>query len=113
MSNYITARIFRYNPDTDQQPYFKDYKIRANGQISVLALLERIHRELDQTISFRSYCCGLQMCKSCLMKINHKKQFACLTVVKPGEEIIVEPATYPGHHVKDLVVQSKDRGSPI
>jgi succinate dehydrogenase/fumarate reductase-like Fe-S protein len=108
MVDYITAKIFRYDPDTDQEPYFKEYRVTTDEQMSVLVLLDRIQKELDQTISFRSYCCGLQMCKSCVMKINHKKQFACLTVVKPGEEIIVEPAIYPEHHVKDLVVQGKD-----
>ena len=108
MADYITAKIFRYDPDTDKEPYFKDYRIESDEQMTVLILLDRIQKELDQTISFRSYCCGLQMCKSCLMKINHKKKFACLTVVKPGDEVTIEPPAYPEGHVKDLVVKDKE-----
>ena len=108
MGDYITAKIFRYDPDTDKEPYFKAYKVEADEQMTVLILLDRIQKELDQTLSFRSYCCGLQMCKSCLMKINHKKKFACLTTIKPGEEVTVEPPTYPAGHVKDLVIQDKE-----
>ncbi len=109
MGDYITAKVFRYDPDRDEKPYFKSYRVEADGQMSVLVLLDRIQREMDQTISFRSYCCGLQTCKSCLMKINNKKQFACMTVVQPGEEVVLEPVTYPDNHLKDLVVRASDK----
>ena len=105
MGDYITAKIFRYDPDTDKEPYFKVYRVESDEQMTVLILIDRIQKELDQTISFRSYCCGLQMCRSCLMKINHKKKLACLTLVKPGETVLLEPASYPDFHVKDLVVK--------
>jgi len=39
------------------------------------------------------------------MKIDHKKKYACLTWVKPGEKVTVEPLTYPAGHIKDLVTQ--------
>ena len=42
------------------------------------------------------------------MKINGKKSFACITIVKPGERIVVEPASFPLLHVKDLVVAMAD-----
>jgi succinate dehydrogenase/fumarate reductase-like Fe-S protein len=108
MNTSITANIFRYDPDTDEKPYFKEYKIITDHKTSVLVLLDHIHREMDQTLSFRNYCCGLQMCRSCLMKINHKKSFACLTLITPGEEVVIEPATYPDDHIKDLVVRIKE-----
>jgi succinate dehydrogenase/fumarate reductase-like Fe-S protein len=37
--------------------------------------------------------------------VNKKKRYACLTLVKPGERIVIDPATYPDLHIKDLVVQ--------
>ena len=107
MGGQITARVFRYDPDTDRAPYFKEYNVSADEKMSVLVLLDRIHKEIDQTLSFRSYCCGLQMCRSCLMKINDKKKFACLTLVKPGDEVTLQPVSYPEGHVKDLVIQIK------
>jgi len=110
MAGQITAKVFRYDPDTDRAPYFKEYKVGADEEMSVLVLLDRIQKEIDQTLSFRSYCCGLQMCRSCLMKINDKKRFACVTLVSPGEETVIEPASYPDRHIKDLVVETGDEG---
>jgi succinate dehydrogenase/fumarate reductase-like Fe-S protein len=103
MSDHITAKVFRYDPDKDDTPYTKEYRVNANENMTVLVLLDRIHQELDETLSFRHYCCGLQMCKSCLMRINSKRKFACLTQVEPGDEIVIEPVTYPENHIKDLV----------
>jgi len=103
MNNQITAIVFRYDPERDEKPYYDEYRVEAEEEISVLILLNRIHNEIDPTLSFRSFCCGLQMCRSCLLKINHKKRFACMTPVKPGEKVTIEPALYPDGHVKDLV----------
>ena len=105
MNSVIKAKVFRYDPDKDRQPYFDEFKIKSNEEMSVLVLLKHIQEEIDPTLSYRSYCCGLQMCRSCLMKIDHKKQFACLTLVKPGQEVIVEPAAFPDLHIKDLVTK--------
>lgn len=109
MNDYIKASVFRYNPERDAKPYYSEYQIEAQQEISVLSLLSRIQNDIDPTLSFRSYCCGLQMCRSCLMRVNHKKRFACLTLVKPGEKVIIEPATYPDSHIKDLVVKLADK----
>ena len=110
MSDFITAKVFRYDPDRDSEPTIIEYKVSANESMTVLVLLDRIHHELDETLSFRHYCCGLQMCQSCLMRINKKRKFACLTLVAPGEEIVLEPISYPENHVKDLV--SADPSTP-
>ena len=105
MAELITARIFRYDPDQEAQPRYQEYHVPVEEEISVLVLLNRIQKEMDPTLSFRSFCCGLQMCGSCLMKIDHKKRFACLTLVKPGETVTLDPVTYPDRHIKDLVTQ--------
>ena len=105
MDNHITVVVFRFDPDKDAQPYYVEYHVEADRELPVLVLLNRIQNEIDQTLSFRSYCCGLQMCQSCLVKVNQKKQFACLTLAKPGEKVTIDPATYPDFHIKDLVVK--------
>lgn len=108
MNESVRAKIFRFDPERDQKPRFQEYSVSADDGMTVLMLLDRIYREQDNTLSFRHYCCGLQMCRSCLMKINHKRKFACLTSVSPGEEVILEPLSFPDQHVKDLVVQTKE-----
>ena len=104
MADAITALIFRYDPDHDTEPRYQEYRVPVDAETSVLVLLNRIQLEMDNTLSFRSFCCGLQMCGSCLMRINHKKKLACLTLVKPGEKVTLEPASYPQGHIRDLVV---------
>ena len=104
MVAYITASVFRYDPEKDPEPRHQEYRVETDTGMSVLVLLDRIQKDIDPTLSFRSYCCGLQMCRSGLMKIDGKKSFACITIVRPGERIVVEPASFPALHVKDLVV---------
>jgi succinate dehydrogenase/fumarate reductase-like Fe-S protein len=112
MADAITARIFRYDPDHDAAPRFQEYSVTVDDDTSMLVLLNKIQQEMDETLSFRSFCCGLQLCRSCLMRINGKRRFACITLVRPGETVTVEPLTYPEGHIKDLVVSitEEERG---
>ena len=71
MNDYIIASIFRYNPEKDTEPYYDEYRIKAEEEMTVLRLLNHIQNEIDPTLSFRKYCCSLYMCRSCVMKINH------------------------------------------
>ncbi|MFC1910391.1 2Fe-2S iron-sulfur cluster-binding protein [Chloroflexota bacterium] len=108
MNTCITAVIFRFDPDRDAKPYYDTFQVEVKEEISVLVLLKRIQEEQDPTLSFRRFCCGLQMCRSCLMKVNRHKKFACLTLVRPGEQVTIEPLSYPESHIKDLVVIHND-----
>ena len=112
MADIITARVFRYDPDRDTEPRFQEYHVPVDDDTSVLVLLNRIQQEIDPTLSFRSYCCGLQMCRSCLMRIDGKRRFACITLVKPGAALTVDPLTFPAGHIKDLVVEMNDDRLP-
>jgi succinate dehydrogenase/fumarate reductase-like Fe-S protein len=111
ISNTITARVFRFDPDYDKEPRYQEYPVTVEEETSVLVLLNRIQQEIDPTLSFRSFCCGLQMCRSCLMRIDGKRRFACITLVKPGARITVDPVTFPSGHIKDLVVEMSDTNS--
>jgi succinate dehydrogenase / fumarate reductase iron-sulfur subunit len=90
MAEPITAVVFRYDPDLDTEPRYQEYRVLVEEATSVLVLLNRIQREIDESLSFRSFCCGLQLCRSCLMRINSKRRFACITLVKPGETVTVD-----------------------
>ena len=108
MSRIIKARIFRFDPAVDSGPRYQDYALPADEPLSVLVLLHSIQCELDASLGFRDYCCGLQMCRSCLMKIDHKQRFACITLVQPGDEVLVEPAEFPENHIRDLSTRFED-----
>lgn len=107
MGEIIRAKIFRFDPEKEKEPRYQEYELETEGETTVLMLLDRLYREQDNTLSFRNYCCGLQMCGSCLMKINKKPKYACFTLVRPGEEILLEPLSFPEEHIKDLVVRPK------
>jgi succinate dehydrogenase / fumarate reductase, iron-sulfur subunit len=108
MSDQVTLRVFRFDPDCDEKPRYQEYTVPVEEELSALVLLNRIQQEIDPTLSFRSYCCGLQMCRSCLMRIDGKRRFACITLVKPGAALTVDPLTFPEGHIKDLVVEIAD-----
>lgn len=108
MEQEITATVFRFDSQADGEPRYDEYRVGAAEEMSVLVLLDRIQREIDPTLGFRSYCCGLQMCRSCLMKIDGKKRLACITLVKPGDAVCIEPAAFPERHIRDLVVSLED-----
>jgi len=112
MADTITAVVFRHDPDLDKEPRYQEYHVLVEEETSVLVLLNRIQREMDETLSFRSFCCGLQLCRSCLMRINGRRRFACITLVKPGERVTVDPLTFPEGHIKDLVVKMSDDRLP-
>ena len=109
MGNTITAKVFRFDPDSDREPRYQEYLVPVDEEISALVLLNRIQRGIDPTLSFRSYCCGLQMCRSCLMRIDGKRRFACITLVKPGAKVTMDPLTFPNGHIKDLVVEISEK----
>ena len=108
MADAITALVFRYDPDRDTEPRYQEYRVPVERRNIRAGAPEPDPAEIDETLSFRSYCCGLQMCGSCLMRIDHKKKFACLTLVNPGEKVTIEPVSFPGGHIKDLVVKVKE-----
>jgi succinate dehydrogenase/fumarate reductase-like Fe-S protein len=105
MGDTLTARVFRFDPDSDREPRYQEYLVPVDEEISILVLLNRIQQSIDPTLSFRSFCCGLQMCGSCLMLVDGKRRFACITLVKPGASITVDPLTFPEGHIKDLVCE--------
>ena len=99
----VTTKVFRYNPDTDPYPSYKNYEVPIEEKTMVLQVLKSIYDDQDRTLAFRRFSCGYKFCNSCLMTINGKAANACRTIVEPGDEITVEPlGGYP--IIRDLVV---------
>ncbi len=101
----VTLSIYRYNPDTDDKPYMKDYQLEVDADIDVmvLTLLERLKDEQDDSLAFRRSC-REGVCGSDGMNINGSNGLACITSISTtGDKITVRPL--PGFPVvRDLVV---------
>jgi len=98
-----TVKIYRYDPNTGENPRVDSYEIDASDVSMVLDLLIKIKSELDPTISFRRSC-REGVCGSCAFNINGKNGLACTTGL--DELGSGDIAIYPLPHmpvVKDLV----------
>ena len=102
----LQVSIYRYNPDTDSEPYMKDYQVDTGGKdlmvLDVLALV----KEQDSSLAYRRSC-REGVCGSDGMNINGKNGLACITSIsdatKGKGKLILRPL--PGLPViRDLVV---------
>lgn len=95
--------IYRYNPEVDAKPYYKDYELNDldPGTMLLDALLKI--KEQDSSLSFRRSC-REGVCGSDGMNINGVNRLACVTkVVDLGERIELRPL--PGLPViRDLII---------
>ena len=103
------VRACRFNPETDEKPYYKEYTAEDYPGMTVLNALIKIKSELDGTLSFRRSCRSA-ICGSCAMKINGITKLACKTQVSHEIDkfgiINVEPlANMPV--IRDLVVDQE------
>ena len=97
-------RVLRFDPRTDEHPYFQDFAHETEEKRSVLEALMDIRNVQDGTLSFR-YSCREAICGSCAMVINGKLDLACrknLAALK-SPTVIIEPM--PNLEIqKDLLV---------
>lgn len=95
--------IYRYNPETDREPFMQD--CRLDGVTPGMMLLDALQRlkAQDETLAFRSSC-GEGVCGSDGMNINGRNGLACTTPLAALKQpVTLRPL--PGLPViRDLVV---------
>ncbi|WP_042882308.1 succinate dehydrogenase iron-sulfur subunit, partial [Aeromonas sp. ZOR0002] len=103
----VTFSVYRYNPDVDNVPYMKDYRldIPEGSDMMVLDALIQL-KELDPTLAFRRSC-REGVCGSDGLNMNGKNGLACITplsdLLKKGSKVVIRPL--PGLPViRDLVI---------
>ncbi len=101
--NVRTFKIYRYDPDTGENPRLDSYDIDmdACGPMVLDALL-KIKNEVDATLTLRRSC-REGICGSCAMNIDGSNTLAC---IKSCDDIKGTVTVYPLPHmpvVKDLV----------
>ena len=90
MAKTFKTSVQRYNPDSDDAPYFQDFDVEYEPGMTVLDTLLYIQDKYDSSLAFRWECRGGQ-CGSCAVKVNHMARIACRTKVNPEENLVLEP----------------------
>ncbi len=99
----MIIKVFRYDPEKDETPYYVSYRVEAEPSDRLLDCLNRIRWEQDPTLSFRMSC-GHGVCGSDGMRIDGVCGLPCKKLVKTlGDEVLVEPLPV-FRVIKDLVV---------
>jgi succinate dehydrogenase / fumarate reductase iron-sulfur subunit len=107
----ITINVKRFNPGTDDAPYFQEYQVEVAPTERLLDALMIIKRFQDGSLGFRKSCAH-GVCGSDAMRINGKDGLACKTLIKDvaendGDTITVEPLRYFPIQ-RDLIVDQSD-----
>jgi succinate dehydrogenase / fumarate reductase iron-sulfur subunit len=104
MNKVIEFSIYRYDPEKDEKPYMKDYKMDIPKHTDMMLLDALIELKVqDETLSFRRSC-REGVCGSDGMNINGKNGLACITSLSSLKSpIVIRPL--PGLPViKDIIV---------
>lgn len=102
----LKVSLYRYNPDTDKEPYMQDVEVDTAGKdLMVLDVLELIKAQ-DPSLAFRRSC-REGVCGSDGMNINGKNGLACIMALsealKGSDTLVLRPL--PGLPViRDIVV---------
>ncbi|NTU88338.1 MAG: hypothetical protein HGA54_00285 [Actinobacteria bacterium] len=104
MAEIITAKVLRYDPSTDDAPWFQDFQVEwvedPSGIMTALQVLHAINYDQEQ-IGY-DYCCRSGLCGRCSMLIDGKAALACWTPMTPGDHTFEPLPKFPV--VKDLIV---------
>jgi succinate dehydrogenase iron-sulfur subunit len=103
MASKLTLRILRYNPETDEVPYYREHVVEVEPTDRVLDALNMVKWYQDGALTYRRSCAH-GICGSDAMRINGVNRLACKVLVRDvGDRVTVEPLM--GFRViKDLVV---------
>lgn len=107
----IIVKVQRYNPETDDKPYFQEYEVEMDPNERLLDALMKVKRFQDGSLGFRKSCAH-GVCGSDAMRINGKDGLACKTLVKEvvekdGDTVTVEPLRYLPVQ-RDLIVDQDE-----
>lgn len=104
----LTLKVYRYNPETEKDPYYDIFNLEAQPNERILDCLNKIRWQQDSTLAFRMSC-NHGICGSNGLTINNQSTLACQKLVKDYDytkEILIEPLKY-FEVIKDLIVDLK------
>lgn len=81
MVKEFVLEIFRYDPEVDRQPSYREYFLELTKGMTFAQALTEIKQKQDRTLTFRKGC-GSGICGTCAVKINGNSFLLCKTKVK-------------------------------
>jgi len=104
----VKARIERFDPDQDAEPFLQTYELEWEEGMNVLRLLTRIYEEVDHSLGFMGPC-RIGFCGVCRVNVNGTSVMACQRVIKEeDEDILIKPVSgYPV--IRDLAVRLDEK----
>ncbi len=99
----VVFRVRRFDPTTDAEPRWEDYRFPCPPGTTVLEGLKIIKERLSPTLAWRSSC-RMGVCGSCGMFINGSPRLACNTQIAELGGSLVTVAPLPNFNIiRDLV----------
>jgi succinate dehydrogenase iron-sulfur subunit len=80
-----TLKVRRYQPETGQGPYWQEFTVDLDPDLSVLDGLLQVRDRQDGTLVVRCSC-RAAICGSCGTKINGQSTLACKTQIAEAQE---------------------------
>ena len=107
MKDKIIAKVFRYDPSMDDEPYYKEYEVPwqedESGFMTGLQVLHYIYENMEPIVY--DYNCRGSICGRCSMVIDGKPVLACYTKLKPGHHTFEPLEGAP--IIRDLMIDRK------
>jgi succinate dehydrogenase / fumarate reductase iron-sulfur subunit len=76
-----TFKIFRFQPDAAAEPYYQDFTLEHDPQLTLLDAVLRLQNEQDGTLAIR-YSCRSSICGSCTCMADGRTVLACMQQVE-------------------------------
>ncbi|MBN1356689.1 succinate dehydrogenase iron-sulfur subunit [bacterium] len=99
----VVFHVRRFNPETDEKPYWQQFTVKVEPGMTVLDGLHQIKRQHDFSLAWR-YSCRMGVCGSCGMLINGSATLACNTQILDISDRNLTIAALPNFKIiRDLV----------
>jgi len=108
MPDNITLEVFRYNPDTEEAPFYQSYEVPLKKDWVILDALNHIKDNIDGGLTYR-WSCRMGVCGSCGMMVNEEPVLTCATFLEkysPGPIKIAPLDHFPV--IRDLAIEMND-----
>jgi fumarate reductase (CoM/CoB) subunit B len=100
LREFVSAKIFRYDPTTDNSPRYETFEVPFEKEMRVLDVLDYAAENCGVGVGYRWFC-GVKRCGMCGVTVNGKPVLACWE--KATASMVIEPL--PNMPViRDLVV---------